>query len=196
MSETINPKKQACTDVLSFHKGKISKEEFMASYKAHAGKYLDYAHTVEDLMLSDMNGHYNRYDFEPFAKECDISEADGEELLVNQQYYQQKLVDALFDIAYTRTPNNERGGDGKPMSYDRKYNIGVIAERALLSLSHIKETDTGAMPHLRNAWAYPRLGSDYKVSDGIIIESVRIDQQSCFRANQERIAKFCTKFNS
>lgn len=193
MSETINPKKQACTDVLSFHKGKISKEEFMASYKAHADKYLDYARTVEDLMLSGIG---DRYDSKPFAKECDISEADGKELLVNQQYYQQKLVDSLFDIAYTRIPNNERGGDGKPMSYDRKYNIGVIAERALLSLSHIKETDTGAMPHLRNAWAYPRLGSDYRVSDGGIIESVRCDQRLCFKANQDRIAKFCTKIHS
>lgn len=189
MSETINPKKQACTDVLSFHKGKISKEEFMASYKAHAEKYLDYARTVEDLMMSDMNGHYNRYDFKPFAKECDISEADGKELLVNQQYYQQKLVDSLFDIAYTRIPNNERGGDGKPMSYDRKYNIGVFAERALLSLSHIKEYSR-EMGYLRNAWAYPRLGADYKVSDGGIIESVRCDQRLCFKANQDRINKF------
>lgn len=189
MSETDNPENKAYTDVVSFWQDKISKEEFVAAYKANAGKSLSYAQTVEELMLSNIKFP------DTFLKEYGISSEECNDLQKKPDTTR-KLVDALFDIAYTRTPNNERGGDGKPMSYDRKYNIGVIAERALLSLSHIKETNTGAMDHLRNAWAYPRLGSDYKVADGIIIESVRIDQQSCFRANQERIAKFCTKFNS
>ncbi len=190
MSETDNPKNKAYTDVVSFWQGKTSKEEFIASYKANAGKHLSYAQMVEELMLS---GIETRHFEDTFLKECGISLKECSDQQ-NKPGTTRKLVDALFDIAYTRTPNNERGGDGKPMSYDRKYNIGIIAERALLSLSHIKKDQE--KQYLRTAWAYPRSGADYKVSDEMILESVRVDQQSCFRANQERIAKFCTKINS
>ena len=176
-------RRSACLDALSFFKGETSKEDFIKSYKKNALKSTEYAFMIEDIM---QEGLYKRYNSDSLANYSGLTKEECDNLFSEQIKVgsTERLVGALFEIGYTRIPNNDLGGDGKPASYDRKINTGVAAERALLSLSHIPEYSS-EMSYLRTEYAFPRKGSDFKVKDSIILESVRQDQQSCFVANQK-----------
>ena len=175
-------KKQACIDVLSFLENNTTKEDFIKAYKQNASKSINYAFTISELMKSGLD---NRLDRKLFATECGLSEEECNRLFTKQGEFEatKKIVNSLFDVAYTRIPNNELGGDGKPASYDRKINLGTASERALLALSNIKEYSP-EMGYLRAEYAFPRQGNDFKVKDTTILESIRQDNLSCCTKNK------------
>lgn len=176
-------KKQACIDVLFFLENRITKENFMKSYKQNASKSINYAFTISELMESGLD---KRQDRNLFAKEFDLSEEECNRLFTEQGKFEatNKIVNSLFDIAYTRIPDNALGGDGKQASYDRKINLGTAAERALLALSCIKEYSP-EMVYLRTEYAFPRRGDDFKVKDTAILESIKQDCISCRLKNKD-----------
>ena len=165
----------ACNDVLDFLDGKMSKEDFIAAYKKQAGN-IHYSSTIGDLMQSGMN---NRYFIDSWSKYSGMSEDKTKELFAKQSKSEatKKIVNALFDVAYTRTSNDEKGSDGKPASYSKTANDGYAAEAALRSLSNISEYSQ-EMNYLRAEYAYPRAGADYKVDNKEILESIKSDLKS------------------
>lgn len=183
-------KRLACTDVLSFLENKTTKDAFVKSYKQNASKSSDYANTVSELMKSGIDKRYYR---KVFATDSGISEEECGRLFTEQEKSMatEKIVNALFDVAYTRIPNNEIGGDGKPASYDRRFNPGTAAERALLALSSIKEYSP-EMEYLRTEYAYPREAQDFKVKNSAILESIKQDYSSCVSQNTQLFSRgFC-----
>lgn len=168
----------ACNDILDFLDGKMSKEEFIVAYKKQAGN-IHYSSTIGDLMQSGMN---NRYFIDSWSKYSGMSEDKTKELFAKQSNFEatKKIVNALFDVAYTRVPNNEKGSDGKPVSYSKTVNDGYAAGSALKSLSNISEKSQ-EMNYLRTEYAYPRAGADYKVDNRGILESVKSDVKSYIR---------------
>ena len=176
-------RKAACLNALSFFKGETSKEGFVNSYKKNASKSAAYAFMIEDLM---QNGLYKRHERGSFANNAGLTKEECDNLFAEQikASSTERLVGALFEIGYTRIPNNELGGDGRPASYNRKINTGAAAERALLSLSCIPEYSL-EMSYLRTEYAFPRKGIDFKVKDSVILESVRQDYITCAQINQK-----------
>lgn len=151
---TTNYKKQALQDIIDFISGKIQESEFLQKYKVNATKSHDYVDIVSDVL------HSNHVYDAKFAQSVDMQETDFEPLKrAGLDYIASKIVPALFAVAYTRTPNNRIGGDGKPESYDRQRNIGGAALSALRTLASTPEHSV-AMMYIYNEYFFPRLISD------------------------------------
>lgn len=147
---TTNYKKQALQDIIDFISGKIQESEFLQKYKVNATKSHDYVDIVSDVL------HSNHVYDAKFAQSVDMQETDFEPLKrAGADYAAEKLVRALFSIAYTRKPNNRIGGDGKPESYDRQRNIGPAAVVALGTLGSIPENSVAA-DYVYNEYFFPR----------------------------------------
>ena len=145
---------QACKNVLSLLSGEIDKEAFVSLYKNNATKSRDYAEVIGVMMRQKISDLYNRNDA---AKRLGIKENEFDALSFEQSKFGavDKVVDAIYDVAYTRIPNNNLAIDGQPISYDRKRNDGIAAERALYTLSQIGEYGLG-MSALKDAYVFPR----------------------------------------
>ncbi len=183
----ISFRRQACLDVLSLLNGEKTKEDFIKLYKIWAEKSIDYASAVEATMRHRL---YDKSREVVFAKYNGISIKECKDLFDEQGNIRatKKIVSALFDVAYTRTPNNRIGGDGKPESWDRNVNQGLAAERALLSLSRIDEYSDG-MIFLREEFSYPRNVNDYHVNNRDILNVVGLNYKDCREHNQEAALK-------
>lgn len=181
----IEYSKKACHDALSYFQGKYTKEEFIKSYTSNAAKSLDYAFVIGEVMQQGISERLGR---ENALQNWGITEKEFDDLSSEQgkEGATKKIVDAVYDVAYTRIPNNERGGDGKPMSYDRKYNLGIAAERALYSLSGIKE-HSPEMSFLRDAYFYPRLNVNPSgmAKDSYVLGAVKQDAELCAMKNKQ-----------
>ena len=190
VAEDVNKQNilSACNITLDFFEGKISKEDFISNYNKFAHNAY-YAHTILDLMRSGLSA---RYDVETWCKFTGMSKDKCLELFEEQGKFEatKKIVNALFEVAYTRTPNNELGGDGKPMSYRKTANSGYAAEAALFALSTIIPGYTSYTPeieYLRSEFAFPRAAADFKVADSKIIETVKEDYKN--RRNTREMAE-------
>ena len=174
-SEITNYKKIALQDVIAFISGKIQESEFVQKYKVNAAKSHDYVGVVSDILCSNQS-----YDAK-FAQSADMQETDFVPLKrAGDDYIAEKLVHALFSIAYTRTPNNRIGGDGKPESYDRQCNIGPAALVALRTLGSVPEYSVG-MNHVYNEYFFPRMIEPARRTNllrpGVILDLIRKDAQ-------------------
>ena len=131
------------------------------------------------------SGITDRHFIDVTAPKCDKSTHELIDIFSEQLRYgaTQKLIDAVYDVAYTRTLNNERGGDGKPMSYDRKYNIGPAAEYALRALMNTCDSPKD-VDYVHMAWSYPRQLADSKTSNADIKESISRDFENCKNTNK------------
>ena len=170
---TTNYKKQALQDIIDFISGKIQESEFLQKYKVNATKSHDYVDIVSDVL------HSNHVYDAKFAQSVDMQETDFEPLKrAGANYAAEKLVRALFSIAYTRKPNNRIGGDGKPESYDRQRNIGPVALVALRTLGSIPENSVAA-DYVYNEYFFPRIIEGYRrtnmLSPSSIFEQIRKD---------------------
>ncbi len=176
---------KACKDVLSYLKGETDKEAFVASYIKNASKSVDYSELIGGLMRQDIKSIYNRDDAEA---RLGISGKELDALSLEQQLgAADKIVDAVYDVAYTRVPNNEVGGDGKPMSWERRRKDGLVAERALDTLGRIGEYGLG-MPALRKAYFYPRTSfpNTYITGDAVVLDIIKGDANICRTGNKQR----------
>lgn len=176
ISEAItNYKKLAVQDVIDFVSGKIQESEFVQKYKINATKSYDYTDAVNDILCGGQ-----LYDAK-FAQSVGMQEADFEPLKrAGANYVAEKLVHALFPIAYTRTPNNRIAGDGKPESYDRRRNIGAVAHVVLKTLSSVPEHSVAA-DYIYNEYFFPHIvKADRRtnmLSKSSILEQIRMDAQ-------------------
>lgn len=172
---TTNYKKQALQDIIDFISGKIQESEFLQKYKVNATKSHDYVDIVSDVL------HSNHVYDAKFAQSVDMQETDFEPLKrAGADYAAEKLVRALFSIAYTRKPNNRIGGDGKPESYDRQRNIGPAAVVALRTLGSVPEYSI-AMNYVYNEFFFPRMIEPARRTNllrpGVILDQIRKDAQ-------------------
>ena len=129
-------------------------------------------------LRSILKNDVSMYD-EQFAKSVDMQVADFEPLKhANSDYIASKIVPALFAVAYTRTPNNRTGSDGKPESYDRQRNIGSAALSALRTIASTPENSV-AMMYVYNEYFFPRVISDNRktnlLSNRSILDLIRQD---------------------
>jgi len=174
-SEITNYKKMAYQDIIAFISGQVKEPEFVQKYKVNAIKSQDYAGVVSDILCSSQS-----YDAK-FAQSVGMQEVDFEPLKrAGADYVADKLVQALFSVAYTRKPNNRIGGDGKPESYDRQRNIGPAAVVALKTLSSVPEYSV-AMNHVYNEYFFPRMIEPARRTNllrpGVILDLIRKDAQ-------------------
>ncbi len=179
---------KACKDVLAYLKGEKDKQEFVSSYKKNAAKSLDYVDVVSCMMSQKITDVCNRNNAE---KRLGISKDEFDILSFEQSKHGavEKIVDAVYDVAYTKIPSNDLGGDGKPVSYDRRRNEGLAAERSLDSLSRIGEYGLG-MSALRDAYFFPRknVPNTGMTKNETILDMVKDDANRCRASNQQKIA--------
>lgn len=174
-SEMTNYKKMAYQDIIAFISGQVKEPEFVQKYKVNAIKSQDYAGVVSDILCGSQS-----YDAK-FAQSVGMQEVDFEPLKrAGADYVSDKLVHALFSIAYTRTPNNRIGGNGQPESYDRQRNIGPAAFVALRTLGSVPEYSV-AMNHVYNEYFFPRMIEPARRTNllrpGVILDLIRKDAQ-------------------
>ena len=183
MNEVIT---QAFSDCQSFLSDKTTKEKFVSAYKVGAVKSIQYAAVVDMLTREAiLSPGFNKKDL---LEESGLSSKEILELGKSQN--REKLVGALFDVAYTRTPSQEKGGDGKPMSWDREANTGYAAEIAFKTLKRIDE-NSPVFHSLKTNFAYPRKAEDYKATNSAIRESILDGSKKC--ASQNRFTEACFK---
>lgn len=175
---------KACRDLSSYLNNEISKEDFIVSYKINASKSLDYAHIVADLLNANIDTVCRQENSE---KQLGVSQDEYLNLmnLRTKTATEQKIVDAVYDVAYTRIPNNDKDRFGKPLSYDRKRNQGVAAERALTALSTINEYGF-AMNALREAYFFPRtnIPNTGLTSNRALLDTIKDDAKVCASENR------------
>ena len=175
-SEITNYKKMAYQDIIAFISGQVKEPEFIQKYKVNAIKSHDYAGVISAILQRDDF----MYDAK-FAQSVAMQEADFEPLKrAGADYVANKLVQALFSVAYTRKPNNRIGGDGKPESYDRQRNIGPAAFVALRTLGSVPEYSI-AMNHVYNEFFFPQMVEPARRTNllhpGNILDLIRQDAQ-------------------
>lgn len=152
MNADINYKQKACRDLIDLVTGEISQMEFINNYKVNSPKSIDY----HNIISAATRGAPNVYDAK-FAKSVGMTELELEPLRrLDAGYIAQKLIPALFKVAYTRTPNQALGGDGMPASYDRHYNTGIAAADALVTLTRI-DANSPMMSYLYDEYFFPRI---------------------------------------
>ena len=176
ISEAItNYEKLALQDIIDFVSGKIQESEFVQKYKVNAPKSRDYAGIVSEVLYGSQS-----YDAK-FAQSVGMQVTDFMPLnRAGDDNVAEKLVHALFSIAYTRKPNTRIGGDGKPESYDRQRNTGPVALVALRTLGNVPEYSV-AMDHVYNEYFFPRVVESKRrtnmLSNRSILDLIRSDAQ-------------------
>lgn len=168
--------KTACGDVLAFNDGKLSKEDFISNYKKNvskAGSGSEYAGTVEHLIFTTLDVAFLKEDY-------NISTKEAIDLKSKQDNIAKNVMGALFEIAYTRKPNNQLTPDGLPMSDEKKVNIGIPAEAALNTLSRTPDYTT-QKDILNNMYFHPQKIGKNKFD---IKETIRTDAKTCHKNNK------------
>ena len=183
-----NYKKLAFQDVIAFVAGKNSKDSFVQQYKANAQKSADYNAVIADIA----HGGITIYD-EKFAQSVGMTAQDFEPLRrATPDYIAEKIIPALYQVAYTRTPNNRLGGDGKTESYDRHYNIGPAAFNALVILSGVNP-NSPAMKYVYDEYFFPRVTPDSRktglLRNESILDLIRQDSKLCQAQNAQMATK-------
>ena len=179
-----NYKKLAFQDVIAFVAGQKSKDSFVQQYKANAAKSADYNAVIADIA----HGGITIYD-EKFAQSIGMPAQDFEPLRrATPDYIAEKIIPALYQVAYTRTPNNRLAGDGKTESYDRHYNIGPAGFNALVILSGVNP-NSPAMKYVYDEYFFPRVVPDSKrtglLRNETILDSIRQDSKICRMQNAQ-----------
>lgn len=159
MTNQINYAQMAWRDIISYVGHNMPKAEFVRRYDVYAPQSYAYSGAVTTV-LRDIT-------VEGFRDEAEHAGMNVEEFrpLINcreshaQDVYVPKIVSALFDVAYTRTPNNDIAPDGGPMIWDRHVNINPASAAALHTLANTDEYSF-AMPYVYNEYFYPRVTSD------------------------------------
>lgn len=181
---------KACRNVLAYLKGEIDKEAFVSLYKENVIKSKNYAEIVGEVMRQRMSDLYNRNDA---TKRLGIETSEFDALSFEQSKFGavDKIVDAVYDVAYTRIPNNSLARDGQPLSYDRKRNDGIVAERALDTLSRIGEFGVGIQA-LKEAYFFPRknVPDVGMTKNTMVLDLVREDANSCRTSNLQKAQQY------
>ena len=159
MVDQVNYKQMAWQDIISYVGHNMSKAEFVRRYNVYAPQSYAYSGAVTTV-LRDIT-------VEGFRDEAEHVGMNIEEFrpLINcrelraQDVYVSKIVSALFNVAFTRIPNNDIAPDGRPMIWDRRVNINPASAAALHTLANTDEYSV-AMPYVYNEYFYPRVTPD------------------------------------
>lgn len=182
MIPETNYKKLAFQDTIALISGQITQAEFIRRYNINAPRSTEYTNAIINVLQDTIIA----YDAK-FAGSIAMTESDLMPLRrAEKEHVAEKIVAALFQIAYTRTPNNKRTIDNQPETYARKYNMGPAAVKALTTLGAI-DPYVPAMNFVYNEYFFPYIMSENRktglLSNESILSEIRRDARLCNKAN-------------